>query len=52
MPCVHILEALARHVRVDLGRRYAAVTEQPLDHEQIRPVIEQVGRESVSQRVR
>ena len=41
-----------RDVRVDLGRRQAAVPEQLLDDPQVRPAVEEVGGEAVAQRVR
>ena len=46
------LQSCLRYVRVNLGGRQAAMTEQHLHGAQIRPMIYQVCRESVAQRVR
>src|ERR1700728_1337963 len=52
MARVQFLQALAGHVRIDLRGRQVAVPEQHLHHPQIRPVVEQMGCERVSERVR
>ena len=49
---MQLLEALARDVRVDLGRRDIGVPEQHLHHAQVGAVIEQVGGERMAQGVR
>jgi hypothetical protein len=47
-----LLQALARHVRVYLRRRYIAVSEQHLHHTQIGPVVDQMGGECMAQHMR
>ena len=47
VPGMKHLEAFARNVRVDLGGGDVTVSEQHLDHAQIRAVIEEMGRECV-----
>ena len=49
---VQFLQALAGHVRIDLGGRQIAVTEQHLHHAQVGAVIEQVRGERMPQRMR
>ena len=49
---VQLFESLARDVRVDLCRRKVAVPEQHLHDAQIGTVVQQMGREGVTQRVR
>ena len=48
---VHFLQALARDVRINLRRRQITVTQQHLHDPQIGASIQQVRRESVTQRV-
>ena len=52
MPRVDDLEPFSCNVGVDLGGGYIAVPEQHLDHAEVCTVIEEVGCECVSQRVR
>ena len=49
---VELLQAFARHVRVDLGRRNVTVSEQHLHDPQVGAVVQQVGGKSMAQRVR
>ena len=49
MYCMQLLQALARHVGVDLRGRDVCMAEQHLDHAQVGTVIEQVGGESMAQ---
>ena len=48
---VQILESLPRDVGVNLCRRDTAVSEEHLDHSQIRPSVEHVRREGVTEHV-
>jgi len=52
MAPVQLLQALARHVRVDLRRRYIGVTEEHLHDAQIGAVIQEMGGKSMAQHVR
>ncbi len=49
---VQVLQALAGDVRIDLGGRQIAVTQEHLHHAQVRAVIEQVGCKGMAQGVR
>ena len=49
---VQFAQALARHVRVNGGRRNIGVAEQQLHHPQICTMVEQMGRERVAQGMR
>ena len=48
---VHLLQARLRHVGVDLGGRQTLVTEELLDHAQVRAPLDEVGGVGVAQRV-
>ncbi len=52
MFAVQILQSLARHMRIDLGRREITVTQQQLHNPKIGAPIEQVSRECMPQAVR
>ena len=49
---VHVAQPAPGHVRVNFRRADVRVTEQLLNHAQIRPVLQQVRREAVPQHVR
>ena len=49
---VQVLEAFAGDVRVDLGRRQIAMTQQHLNHAQIRAVIQEMCCEGMAQGMR
>jgi hypothetical protein len=48
MALVKLLEPFPGDVRINLGRRKVAVSEQHLNDAQIRPVIQQVRRERMT----
>lgn len=48
---VHLLESGLGYMGIDLGRREAFVTQQFLDHAQVRPAFEQVRGVGVAQGV-
>jgi hypothetical protein len=49
---VQRLQSLARDVRINLGGRDVGVPQQELDDTQIRPVVQEVRRKGVPQRMR
>ena len=51
-PVVQTLQPLLVDVRIDLGRRDVRMPEHHLDRAQIRPVLQEMGREAVPQHVR
>ena len=51
MLCVQNPEALTRDMGVDGGRRNVGVPQQQLDSPQVRTVVQQMGRERVTQGV-
>ena len=49
---VQFLQALPRHMRINLRRRNIRVAQQQLHHAQVSAVVDQVRCEGMSQRVR
>ena len=49
---MHLAKAVARHMRIDLGRADAGVAQQLLDNAQVGAVLQQMRREAVPQHMR